>query len=137
MIGLAKNPDGSENKLTDQAVLTLCPQHQVIRDALALTDSQVHRMLLLSGMRRERARRLARLALGLSQRIEFYTRRDVLRLQALGRVPEIPYCTVDLTGHFRIVTGLTGAALTALQTEINDALNLMEAPNGVRTVTVE
>lgn len=122
------------------SVDALCGRHQAIKDALGLTNLQIFRVILFSCRRKERAKEETRLemALGEEQTILLYRPVDVLRMTQQGIwPPPTPYVRLELDGGFRLVTGLTGAALTALQTRIANALALEETESGVTAITVE
>lgn len=118
----------------------LCNRHENIKNLLGLTDAQLHAIVVFSSRRRERARWEAKLELGLDKEtvIPFFGHREFLRyITKFGSTPPPPYLRVELDGDIRLVSGLSGGALTALQTRISNALSGLETENGISTVMVE
>ena len=120
-------------------VITLCNRHQNIKDLFGLTYLQIYRVILFSSRRRSRAQRELAEELGREDHhMPMYRPAEVIRLNALGLwPPPTPYIRVELDGGFRLVTGLAGAALTAVQTRIANALAAEESESGVTGITVE
>ena len=131
---------GTPRWLLPKSIISLCQHHQNVKNTFGLTDNQIFRVLRVSSRRKERARWETKLQLGLDkeQVIPFIRHAALLQMQAEGNPPTPPYClgNPDNIG-FRIVSGLSGALLTALQTRITDALLSEDSETGIGTITVE
>lgn len=120
--------------------IQMCNRHQNIKTLFGLTDAQVHSVIVFSSRRRERARWEAKLELALDKEIviPYFNHRDFLRyILKHGENPQPPYCRGEVLGGITIVSGLSGPALTTLQTRITNALSGLETENGVSSVVVE
>ena len=120
--------------------IQMCNRHQNVKTLFGLTDEQLHSVIVFSSRRREKARWETKLELALDKEtmVPFFNRRDFLRyILKHGESPPPPYCRGEALGGITVVSGLVGAALTALQTRVSNALSGLETENGVSAVTVE
>ena len=94
--------------------LRKCARH----DALGLSDVLLHRVIVFSSRRRERARWVAKLELGISKE-------------------ETVDYRVNPDGSITLLTGATGALRASIVSRINNALSGLENAPGVSVITVE
>ena len=117
MIELEK-ANGSVNWTVPKRLISLCPHHQNVKNVNALDDTGVFRAILQSSRVKEVARNAIHSELALANDID------------------IPY-TVELSGHFLIQSGVSGARRQRIISRVNESLSAIEQPPGTSRVTVQ